>query len=35
MVESEEVVAIAATQPTELILVDVPMQWQPVGVWAR
>ena len=26
---------ITATQPSELILVDVPMQWEPVGVWAQ
>jgi redox-sensitive bicupin YhaK (pirin superfamily) len=35
MVEGKAVVTIVATHPTELILVDVPMQWQPVGVWAR
>jgi hypothetical protein len=26
---------IAAPEPSELILVDVPLRWQPVGVWAR
>jgi quercetin 2,3-dioxygenase len=25
---------ITASQPSELILVDVPLHWQPVGVWA-
>jgi hypothetical protein len=25
---------ITAPQPSELILVDVPLSWQPVGVWA-
>jgi hypothetical protein len=25
---------IIASQPSELILVDVPLQWEPVGVWA-
>jgi redox-sensitive bicupin YhaK (pirin superfamily) len=25
---------ITASQPSELILVDVPLRWQPVGVWA-
>ena len=23
-----------ATQPSELILVDLPLRWTPVGVWA-
>jgi len=35
MVEDEPSVEITATRPTELIVVDVPMQWSPVGVWAR
>jgi redox-sensitive bicupin YhaK (pirin superfamily) len=35
MIEGEPAIEIAAAHPTELILVDVPMQWQPVGVWAR
>ena len=26
---------IRANGPSELILVDVPMEYQPVGVWAR
>ena len=26
---------IRATEPSELILVDLPLQWTPVGVWAR
>ena len=26
---------IRARQPSELIVVDVPLRWQPVGVWAR
>ena len=26
---------IRAAQPSELILVDVPLEWEPVGVWAR
>jgi hypothetical protein len=26
---------VAATSDTELIVVDVPLQFQPVGVWAR
>jgi len=25
---------VRATQPSELILVDLPLQWRPVGVWA-
>lgn len=25
---------ISATEPSEVILVDVPLQWTPVGVWA-
>jgi len=35
MVEAESALTIAAAQPTELILIDVPMRWKPVGVWAR
>jgi redox-sensitive bicupin YhaK (pirin superfamily) len=34
MVEGQPSLAIAATQPAELILVDVPLVWEPVGVWA-
>ena len=26
---------VTATAPSELMLVDVPLRWQPVGVWAR
>jgi hypothetical protein len=33
-VEGEGRLTIAATQPSELIVVDVPMTWEPVGVWA-
>ncbi len=35
MVEGEPAIEIAANLPTELIMIDVPMQWTPVGVWAR
>lgn len=35
MVTGELDIAIKAEHPTELILIDVPMQWEPVGVWAR
>ena len=34
MVEGQDALMIAATDPCELILIDVPMQWEPVGVWA-
>lgn len=27
--------SVTATEASELILVDVPLRWQPVGVWAR
>ena len=27
-------VRISATEPSEVILVDVPLEWTPVGVWA-
>ena len=30
-----EKVALKAIEPTELILIDVPARYQPVGVWAR
>jgi hypothetical protein len=30
-----EEVAIAADEGTELILIDVPVRYTPVGVWAR
>jgi hypothetical protein len=26
---------ISAIEPSELILIDVPLRWEPVGVWAR
>jgi redox-sensitive bicupin YhaK (pirin superfamily) len=29
-----EQLCITAHQPSELVLVDVPLRWQPVGVWA-
>lgn len=34
-VAGEAQLGIVATQPTELILVDVPLVWEAVGVWAR
>jgi redox-sensitive bicupin YhaK (pirin superfamily) len=34
-VTGEESLRIRATAPSELILVDVPMTFEPVGVWAR
>jgi redox-sensitive bicupin YhaK (pirin superfamily) len=34
-VEGQHLLKITATQPSELILIDVPMVWEPVGVWAR
>ena len=30
----DEDLRIVATQPSELILVDVPMDFRPVGIWA-
>jgi redox-sensitive bicupin YhaK (pirin superfamily) len=27
-------VRVSATEPSEIILVDVPLEWTPVGVWA-
>jgi hypothetical protein len=30
-----EEVRIAADEETELILIDVPVRYTPVGVWAR
>jgi redox-sensitive bicupin YhaK (pirin superfamily) len=35
MVTEEPSLTIAATEPTELIAVDVPMNYEPVGVWKR
>jgi quercetin 2,3-dioxygenase len=32
-VTDEDALTIQASQPSELILVDVPMQFEPVGVW--
>ncbi len=26
---------VTAGQPSELILIDAPLRWRPVGVWAR
>jgi quercetin 2,3-dioxygenase len=34
-IHGPESLAVAATSDTELIVVDVPLQFQPVGVWAR
>ncbi|HUH06416.1 MAG TPA: pirin family protein [Egibacteraceae bacterium] len=31
----EEDIALAASEASELILVEVPLGWTPVGVWAR
>ena len=33
-VVGEESLRIQASVPSELILVDVPMRFEPVGVWA-
>jgi hypothetical protein len=32
-VTDEPQLAIRSTQPSELILVDVPMQFEPAGIW--
>jgi hypothetical protein len=32
-VTDEPQVAIRAVEPSELILVDVPMTFEPVGIW--
>jgi redox-sensitive bicupin YhaK (pirin superfamily) len=32
-VTDESQLAIHASQPSELILVDVPMQFEPAGIW--
>jgi redox-sensitive bicupin YhaK (pirin superfamily) len=29
-----DMLRITAIHPSELILVDVPLRWEPVGVWA-
>ena len=34
-VTEQPTVFVTATEPSELILVDVPMEFEPVGVWAR
>lgn len=34
MVEAQEQFEVAAIAPSEVILVDVPLLWEPVGVWA-
>ncbi len=34
-VTDQDEVRIRARQPSELILVDMPMEFEPVGVWAR
>ena len=31
----ENTVDLVALEDTELILLDVPVEYQPVGVWAR
>jgi redox-sensitive bicupin YhaK (pirin superfamily) len=35
MVTEEPSFTMTATQPSELILIDVPMQFELVGVWQR
>ena len=35
MVTEQPSLTIAATEPSELIVVDMPMNYQPVGVWRR
>jgi redox-sensitive bicupin YhaK (pirin superfamily) len=34
-IREEPALRLTATQPSELILVDVPLDFTPVGVWAR
>ena len=34
-IDEERELRLRATQPSELILVDVPLDFKPVGVWAR
>jgi redox-sensitive bicupin YhaK (pirin superfamily) len=34
-IRAEPELRLRATQPSELILVDVPLDYKPVGVWAR
>jgi len=33
-VTGQPALAIAAEAPSELIVVDVPLRFQPVGIWA-
>lgn len=35
MVQAQPALTVTAAADSELILVDVPLQWTPVGVWAR
>ena len=35
MFEQTEEIRIQALEQTDLILIDVPRQYEPVGVWAR
>ena len=35
MVTEEDSLTIGATEPSELIVVDVPLNYEPVGVWRR
>jgi quercetin 2,3-dioxygenase len=35
IVRDQPSLTIRAREPSELILVDVPLRWRPVGVWAR
>ena len=34
-IREEPQLRLRATEPSELILVDVPLEFKPVGVWAR
>jgi redox-sensitive bicupin YhaK (pirin superfamily) len=34
-ISDQDAISLEATAESELILVDVPLQWIPVGVWAR
>jgi redox-sensitive bicupin YhaK (pirin superfamily) len=35
MVTDQAALTVRATEPSDLILIDLPMQWEPVGVWRR
>jgi hypothetical protein len=35
IVRDQRSLTIRAQEPSELILIDVPLRWQPVGIWAR